>query len=244
MRTAVFSDIHGNCVALDAILADIKKLAVDSMVCLGDAIQGGAQPAETASRLREHRVPTVMGNADSWMLTGEDPGAKEPISNAQREVRAWQLSRLKQDDLDFISQFRSTITLSLGERDLLCFHGSPSSFNEQIWPTTSEEEFVEMVGGHGNAILCGGHTHLQQLRRFNDSYFFNPGSVGFSWDHSESEEELRADSWAEYAIVSSEGSSQAIEFRRVPFNTDEWLGITTASGRPHADEVVRRYSTR
>src|SRR5262249_58682821 len=45
MRIAVFSDIHGNCIALETILADLQHFSVDRMVCLGDAIQGGPQPA-------------------------------------------------------------------------------------------------------------------------------------------------------------------------------------------------------
>ncbi|MGE5335161.1 MAG: metallophosphoesterase family protein, partial [Nitrososphaerota archaeon] len=52
-RLAVISDIHGNCVALDTVLADLGRLSVDRVVCLGDAIQGGVQPAETVQRLRE-----------------------------------------------------------------------------------------------------------------------------------------------------------------------------------------------
>ena len=86
--------------ALDAVLSDIKKQSADEMVCLGDAVQGGSQPAETISRLRELRVPTVMGNADYWLLTGETTSAAEQVSDAQMEMRAWSLSRLKREDLD------------------------------------------------------------------------------------------------------------------------------------------------
>ncbi len=241
LRIAVFSDIHGNCVAFDAVLSDIKQQSVDGMVCLGDAIQGGAQPSEVVSRLRDHRAPTVMGNADAWLLAGEDPDAKEAVSDAQKEVRAWQLSKLKKEDVDFISQFQKNVRLSLGERDLFCFHGSPSSFNDLILPETAEDDFAKMVSGHGNAILCGGHTHLQQVRRFKDSFFFNPGSVGFSWDHSQTAEDIHADGWAEYAVVSSERKAVSLEFRRVPFDTQEWVRVTNASGRPHTDVIARQY---
>lgn len=230
--------------ALDAVLSDIGKESVDGMVCLGDAIQGGAQPAETVSRLRELRVPTVMGNSDAWLLTGEDPSAKETVSDAQKEVRAWSLSRLMKKDLDFIRQFKNIITLSLGDEKLVCFHGSPASFDDLIWPTTAEEEFVRVVSGFGSSILCGGHTHLQHLRRFKGSFYFNPGSVGFSYDHSKSPEELSADNWAEYAIVSSEKGCSGVEFRRIPFDTEEWIKVTTRSGRPGADKVSRAYSAR
>ena len=65
MHIAVLSDIHGNCVALDAALADLQQRAVDRLVCLGDAIQGGPQPAETGRRLRDLGCPIVLGNADA-----------------------------------------------------------------------------------------------------------------------------------------------------------------------------------
>ena len=41
MKIAIISDIHGNCVALDAVLNDINGMDVDQIVCLGDAVQGG-----------------------------------------------------------------------------------------------------------------------------------------------------------------------------------------------------------
>lgn len=69
-QIAVISDIHGNCFAFDRTLEDIRQQGIEQIVCLGDAIQGGAQPAETIERLREIRCPIVMGNADAWLLTG------------------------------------------------------------------------------------------------------------------------------------------------------------------------------
>lgn len=244
LRIGVFSDVHGNCVALDAVLSDLRNQSVDGMVCLGYAVQGGAQPAETVSRLRDLSVPTVMGNSDFWLLTGEDPTGKEPVSNAQNEVRVWSLSMLEEKDLDFIRQFKKVITLPLDDVSLVCFHGSPASFDDLILPATPEEEFVRMVEGYGDSILCGGHTHLQQLRRFRDSFFFNPGSAGFSFDHSQTSAELSADRWAEYAIVSSNHGCLGVEFKRVPFDADEWIRVNSESGRPHADRLSREYSIR
>jgi predicted phosphodiesterase len=133
LRIAIFSDIHGNCVALDAVLSDIKRQSVDEMVCLGDAIQGGAQPAETVARLRERMMPTVMGNSDAWLLTGKNT-SEEQVSSAQLEVRAWSLSKLKEKHLDFIRQFKNIIKLPLGDESLVCFHGSPASFDDLVVP--------------------------------------------------------------------------------------------------------------
>src|SRR5579875_577423 len=91
MQLAVISDIHGNCFALDQVLEDIRRQGIEQIVCLGDAIQGGAQPAETAARLRELNCPVVMGNADDWLLTGKVTSTQEKISEQQRAVRTWVL---------------------------------------------------------------------------------------------------------------------------------------------------------
>ena len=49
MRLAVISDVHGNRMALDAVLQDLAASPADAVVCLGDMVQGGPQPAETVS---------------------------------------------------------------------------------------------------------------------------------------------------------------------------------------------------
>ena len=81
MRVAVLSDMHGNCLALDAVLDDLAGEGIDQFVCLGDAIQGGPQPAETVARLRELSLPVVIGNADDYLLNGAT--AEEPESDYQ-----------------------------------------------------------------------------------------------------------------------------------------------------------------
>ncbi len=59
------SDVHGNCVAFDAVLTDLRQRRTDQVVCLGDMVQGGPQPTEVLARLRELACPVVIGNADA-----------------------------------------------------------------------------------------------------------------------------------------------------------------------------------
>jgi hypothetical protein len=110
MRIALISDVHGNCFALDAALADLQRHAVDQIICLGDTLQGGAQPAETVKRLHALACPIVMGNADAWLLAEENDTA-EPTTEQQREVRLWTLSQLSADDLAFIRSFQPIVEL-------------------------------------------------------------------------------------------------------------------------------------
>src|SRR5690242_10169032 len=147
MRIAVISDMHGNCVALDAVLADLRDDPPDQVVCLGDAIQGGPQPAETVARLRNLGCPVIMGNADAFLLTGQATGTAETVTDAQRAVREWQLARLFPADQEFIAGFEPTVEIVLeGGRRFLCFHGSPASFDDIILPETPEDEVQRLLG--------------------------------------------------------------------------------------------------
>ena len=146
MRIAVISDMHGNCVALDAVLADVQARPVDQIVCLGDAIQGGPQPAEVVARLRELGCPVVLGNADAFLLTGDD--GNEAVSAQQRAAQDWSLAQLSEADRAFIAAFHPTVEIALpGNRRLLCFHGSPTSFHDIIFPETPEDE-VRGISAH------------------------------------------------------------------------------------------------
>ncbi len=242
MRIAVISDIHGNCFALEAALADIRRRAIDQIVCLGDAIQGGAQPTETVACLRALACPVVMGNADAWLLNGINTSPTETTSQQQEDVRQWSLSRLSAADLQFIESFQPTLEIALeGDNRLLCFHGSPDSFDDLIFPETSVEEIQRLLGSFAPAIMTGGHTHTQQIRRVGEGLFFNPGSIGVAYDRQVPDEQVRLDPWAEYAILSSEGEQIGIEFRRVPYDVAELIRIYQASGRPHAERSVAEY---
>lgn len=245
MRLAVISDIHGECLALDQVLQDIRRQGIEQIVCLGDALQGGSQPAETLARLRELNCPVVMGNADAWLITGQQTSAGEEISQKQREVRAWSLAQLSESDIAFVQQFPSTIEIPLeAGKTLLCFHGSPRSFDEIILPETPADVVRQFLGGYDATLLTGGHTHTQQMRRLGNSWYFNPGSVSlpYNWELSDfARGRMRVDPWADYAIVTSEGASLGITFRHVPFDVNELARIVRASGRPYAEEAISIY---
>lgn len=250
MRIAVISDIHGNCIALDAALADLEQHPADHLVCLGDAIQGGPQPAQVVSRLRELRCPVVMGNADAWLLSGVETG-NEPASEEHRRmldaVREWSLAQLSRDDRAFIQGFRPTVEMALeAGRRLLCFHGSPASFDDVMLPDTPQEQLFKFLGEYRADALCGGHTHVQYMRRLgaDGRFFFNPGSIGFAYSHHQPEDSFRADPWAEYAVLTSEGDKLALQFRRVPYDVEPLIDAYRTSGRPYADQAIAQYAPR
>ena len=245
MRLAVISDMHGNDIAFEAAETDIQKQEVDQIVCLGDAIQGGPQPATVVQRLRALNCPVVMGNADAWLISSVETADEDiPPERLKKmgEIRTWSLSQLTNDDRDFIANFQPTVTLNLEDGlDLLCFHGSPSSFDDVILPAAPEDEFQKFLGPYADHILTGGHTHAQQIRRNGELFFFNPGSVGSAYSHYQPDGQFFADPWAEYAILTVEKGQTSLEFRRVPFDVRELIRIYRESGRPFADEAIAQY---
>ena len=237
MRTALISDIHGNAVALEALLADLERDPVDQVVCLGDALQGGAQPAEVVSLLRGLDGPVVLGNADALIL---DPDAgEEAKTDRLLEVREWTYEQLGPDGLAYLETFRRTFTVPLGDGlELRAFHATPTSYDDVVLPHVEENEFRRLLGPPDADVLAGGHTHLQWLRRYGASTFVNPGSVGLSYDQAQPEDDFRLDAFAAYARIDVDDGRLEIAFRRVPFDREAVAAAIARSGIPHAGQQM------
>ena len=216
------------------MLADLERDPVDQLVCLGDTVQGGCQPRQVVELMQQLECPTILGNADAFILDA-DAGAETP-NEQQLDVREWTRAQLGGSGLSYLETFQPTLTVALGdERELLAFHGSPSSFDDVILPHLDEDEFRGLLGPPRADVLAGGHVHLQWLRRYAASLFVNPGSVGLSYDHVQPEDDFHVDAFAAYARIHVEEDWIEIAFRRVPFDRDAVLAAIAASDVPHAD---------
>jgi putative phosphoesterase len=236
MRIAVISDIHGNDLAFAAVVTDIHSSGIDQIICCGDAIQGGAQPSEVVRRLQELKIPVVLGNADDLVLHGDDSDNEEPLNDWTLAVREWTVSKLSAADLAYIATFPQNLELPLpnGKR-LIAGHGSPQHFNHVILPHTPDSEVLELLGPIENAIVCGGHTHLQQIRQLDLNFFFNPGSVSLPSRPNSADGKRKVNPWAEYAVLTVEASGlESLEFRRVRYDIEPLLALIDSSGMPNA----------
>ena len=226
MRLALISDLHGNLIAFDTVLDDVDRSRPDAVVCLGDVAATGPQPHETVERLRDLGCPVVMGNADAELLRPPlRPVPPKETEDRQRirEIDHWCAARLSSEDLEYLRGFRPTIRYALGaENDLLCFHGSPRSYDDAITVTTPDTDLDRLLSGHEATVMAGGHTHEQFVRRHRDSTFLNPGSVGLN------------PPFAEYAMVGSTGGHLSIELRRLPLPLEKVRRAALDSGMPHA----------
>jgi predicted phosphodiesterase len=238
MRLALVSDQHGNDVAFRGVLEDVERLDVEEVVCLGDVVQGGTEPAQTLDRLAALGCETVLGNADAALL--EVPtDSPEPITERFLEVREWTLSQLSSSHVEQIRSFAPVVRRELDGVSLLLFHGSPRSYDDVLLPELGGEA-LEPFLGHGAALLAGGHTHLQWTRRIGDGLYVNPGSVGISYDRFEDPPVLRP--LAEWALVTVAERAVAVEFRQIPYPVEDVQSAARQSGRPHADEWAAQWT--
>lgn len=249
MKIALISDIHGNEVALDAVLDAVERERPDRIVCLGDVAQG-PRPREVLARLRELRCPVVRGNGDIWHL---DPArlAAEPLLNEpgmekllgpHAEINAWIREQLSESDLDYLRTFQPSVELPLddGGATLLCYHGSPRHYLDFLLASTPDEEVEEMLAGQRATVMAGGHTHMQMVRRFGGTTLVNPGSVGMPVSEAASPiPELggpaRRPARAEYALIVRHGRGLDIALQQVPVSAEAVRRMVRQSGMPHED---------
>lgn len=224
MRLALISDIHANLPALEAVLADAAREGVDGFVCLGDLATNGPYPGEVIERVRALGCPAVLGNGDAALL--------------RAATDSWYRRGLRREHLAFLETLRPTVEVDLGGgATLLCFHGSPRSYDDFILATTPPAELDALLADHQATVLAGGHTHVQMIRRHRQALVVNPGSVGLAWDQNPwsgevPREAVRLASRAEYAVLSWEQGRLGVELRRVPFDVEAVRRAARERGMP------------
>jgi putative phosphoesterase len=239
VRLGLISDIHGNRLALDAVLQELEGEGVDELICLGD-VAVGPQPAEALARVRELNCPVVMGNWDAAFF-GDMPTPRDKIGEQLVEIGEWWRSYLTDADREYMAGFAPMVRMEVGSTPVLFFHGSPRSFDEWIFATTPDEELRPMFADIEERILIGGHTHVQMIRRYGDSIIANPGSVGLPfrewWPRP-----VRISPWAEYGVLTWDAERLSIDLRRTVFDVEAFLELSMKSGMPHAEWWVKSWT--
>jgi putative phosphoesterase len=210
VRIALVSDLHANALALEAVLADARRVGYDALVCLGDVATLGPRPGEVLARLRDLGCRCILGNHDEFML---DAGLIHSYSESPLIVSSVDATRegLAADDIAFIGTFVRTLALD----DVFLYHGTPRSNMEDLLATTPAEKVDEMLGESRATLLAGGHTHLQMMRQHRGMLIVNSGSVGMPFREYVGGGPPVILPHAEYAIVEVGPEGAGATLRRV-----------------------------
>ncbi|HEX6383732.1 MAG TPA: metallophosphoesterase family protein [Anaerolineae bacterium] len=243
MRIALISDIHGNLVSLEAVLADIERERPDELICLGDVATLGPQPREVVARLRALDCPCITGNHETYLFNADLGRAYMDVAWFAQSID-WCRDQLTASDFEYLRTFKPLLKLTLdATTTLLCFHGSPESNTDNIFAVTPADELDRMLAGHTATMMIGGHTHVQMLRQYRGTLVVNVGSVGMPFEQMPFKDTPRVLPWAEYAIISYVRGVLSVEMRRVPVDMSAIKQSALNSTMPEADEWIRNWVT-
>lgn len=211
MRLAIFSDIHANLPALEAVLAHIQRQGVDAVYCLGDLVGYGASPNEVTERIQRERIPTVMGNYDDGVgYDREDCGCAyregDERARGQRSLE-WTKAHTTNENKAVLRSLHSHIRFAADGKRVLLVHGSPRKLNEYLFEDRPISSFGRLAASSAADVIAFGHTHKPYTKLVDDVLFVNVGSVGKPKD---------ADWRACYTVIDVAASS--VEFVRVEYD--------------------------
>jgi putative phosphoesterase len=243
MRVALISDLHGNIVALRAVLEHIERARVDRIVCLGDVATLGPAPAQVLETLARLGCSCIVGNHDAFLL---DPALIHRYTESPLIVAAVDACRagLSAAHLDFVRTFAPTLDIDMDGSTLGLFHGSPRSHMEDLLATTPPNELDQALGEGRATVMAGGHTHVQMLRQHRGTLLVNPGSLGLPFETYVSGGPPTILAHAEYATVESVRGAVSVTLHRVPLDRDALIAEVAPWDNPLRDDLLRQYRRR
>jgi putative phosphoesterase len=225
-RVAVVGDVHGNTVALQAVLDELRGEDVDLVVWTGD-LSWGPEPGATLELVRSLELPAryVRGNAERALFEIEDGTIAEPSEREQ-----WMLAAHSESDLDFARSFEHAHSIEIDGLGAAYFtHGSPRSDEELLTAGTPEERIAAATSGISERVLVTGHTHSQYDRAVAGIRALNPGSVGMPYEERPG---------AYWALLGPD-----VELRRTEYDLDDAIARLRASGLPDPEQLVETLTT-
>ncbi len=186
-RFAVFSDVHGNLAALDAVLADIDAAGVDERYCLGDLVGYGPEPAGVIERVRSLGIPTIRGNYDEGIGNRRgECGCYYATDQARSDGAAsYEFTDAAIDGVDaaWLAALPGEIRFEAGGVRVLLAHGSPRKINEYLLPDRTDEQLARLAVAADADLVCVGHVHIPYHRAMlaqngRRIHYISSGSVG------------------------------------------------------------------
>jgi len=229
MRIAVLSDIHGNQVALDAVLQDLaKQPMVNQLVIAGDLCLNGPRPKEVLDTIRGLGCPVIQGNVDNDVVTkASKRGPKKQLTVN------WTREQIGSDGVDYLASLpQSYLVNNPDGTDLLVVHANPLNQEDAIVPDLPESKLDTLLFGLPSSIgaLAFGHHHVAYQRRWRNLLLVDAGSCGLPRD---------GDLRASYAILSWQDNTWQVEHRRVSYDVKTVIHQLSSCGIPNVEKRIR-----
>lgn len=244
MRIALLSDIHGNPIALDAVMADIQSQGgADTYWVLGDLAAIGHDPVGVLERLVElPNVRFTRGNTDRYVVTGERPSptfaAVEsdprllPLLVDVAQSFAWTQGAITAAGwLEWLAAlpFEQRGALPDGTR-LLGIHGAPGSDERGVHPGLSKAKLRSLFAGCAADLVCVGHTHWPMDIHSDGVRVVNLGSVS---------NPLPPDLRASYVILEANDAGYRLQHRLVDYDHQAVIAAAQQVRHPVAGYIAR-----
>ena len=225
---ALFSDVHGNRHALEAVLDELDSRGITRMHCLGDLVGYGADPNGVIDVLRSRGVPSLLGNYDQGVAwaTG-DCGCFYADAEAERvgaASYAFTEAAVSPENKEFLRGLPREEHLELAGKTVHLVHGSPRRINEYLLKDRDERTYWRLAEAESDDVLAFGHTHDPWYRVYGGVLFVNVGSVG---------RPKGGDPRATYVVLrSTRGDAVGVEIGRVVYDVGAAAQAVLAAGLP------------
>ncbi len=255
MRLAVISDLHGNLVALETMLADLDAAGgADTVWCLGDIAAFGPRPTECIRLLRDLReqygkdnFKIIGGNTDRYLVTGEhypmpparDADALKKLIKSRKDINTildWNAEQLDFEDYEFLAKIlRKELSLKVdGYGWVIGYHAIPGDDEPMLREDTPEEEALDALLDREGRLAIGGHIHVQMDRDLENWRLLNVGSVGSS---------KSAPGHTQWALLSFADGDVEVDFRSAPFDVDMAIAGLNAVGYPIPEFITKTWQS-
>ena len=231
MRIAFISDIHGNAIALEAVLRDITTKAVNKIVVLGDLCFRGPEPRRSLELIRSLDADVLKGNADEWVIRGiRDGEVPDHVINMMRAEREWTISQLEQSELDYLTSLPTQLQYEIDRTVIYAFHATPDSLFE-IVPPHADDQLIEskLMQPADAQVYIYAHIHKPYIRYLNGKIIMNIGSVGLPFDGVAK---------ASYGLVTVTEGNISTSIERVSFDVERAAELYKKVNYPNAEMMM------
>lgn len=176
---AIIGDIHARLDALTAVLDAIAAAGIVTGVCTGDIVMRGPEPAGCIARVRELGWPTVIGNTDRKVASGNP---RPPSHPASRRVgsRSWTYRALDDVERGWLRDLPPLVRVDFAGARVVVTHGDVDSVPYPLNGETADRDLERQLRKLKADILVLGHTHVAMVRTVRNGIVINPGAVGES----------------------------------------------------------------